>query len=390
MNLIYQNITGFLLLSSIFTVSICSKNLKTDLVASDLSSVSEVNSLDSTGIFDPTHWKITFPLENPETGNALEVLNPDFTDYVLGNKAWPEELAKYFYTTNEGQAFKCEYSGVTTPNTHYSRTELREMVGADQHNWTLQDGGHLHGRLKVGDFKEGANKLFFMQIHGKEPSDKPLLKCIWEKGVIRLITKSGERLTDYKKGNNGKYNEIGEGEWFTCTIDVDTAKLIVKINDEIIETFDYEEVLQYWPSNNTYYFKAGNYLQDNTEGAAATVTYSELKVSHDNDTSTDLLNIENNNNLQFTKYPNPFSSETTIHFKLKTASKTNLSIYNRNGMKIKCLYANKMLQPGAHSIIWDGKDNSGISVASGIYFLLFEGVSASNTFKYCDKIVYIK
>ncbi|MCF8378993.1 MAG: polysaccharide lyase family 7 protein [Bacteroidales bacterium] len=290
MNLRIREIASLLIMSYLCTTVVSTQNLNFDLASTKQTKVTdtladlgypEINTLESNNVFDPYFWKITFPLENPETGNALEVLNPEFSSYVLGEEAWPAELAEYFYTTDEGQAFYCKFMGATTPNTDYARTELREMVGPDQHNWTLQTGGHLYGRVKITDFEENANKLFFMQIHGKLPSDKPLLKCIWEKGVIRLITKSGERLVDYKKGDNGKYVEVGE-EWFTCNIDVDTAAMIVKINGQIIEVFDREEVLQYWPSNNTYYFKAGNYLQHDNEGAAAKVIYSGLEVSHEN------------------------------------------------------------------------------------------------------------
>ena len=292
MNFKIRKIASLLILSCICTTSISAQNSSFDFASPDLTTFPavpvelvvtdypEANAVDSSAVFDPNLWKITFPLENPQTGNALEVLNPEFSSYVSGETAWPEELAKYFYTTDEGQAFYCEYTGATTPNSDYGRTELREMLGPDQHNWTLQTGGHLHGRLKVTDFKEDAEKLFFMQIHGKNPTDKPLLKCIWEKGTIRLLTKSGESLTDYKKGDNGKYVAVGE-DWFTCTIDVDTAAMTIKINGETIETFDREEVLQYWPRDNTYYFKAGNYLQhpgsqsivwDGTDNAGITVT----------------------------------------------------------------------------------------------------------------------
>lgn len=406
MNLKIRKIAALLLLNCICTTFIIAQNssfVKVDpnlttfpVVHAELddSDYTEVNFAESIKVFDPNLWKITFPLENPQTGNALEVLNPEFSSYVLGNEAWPEELARYFYTTDEGQAFYCIYTGATTPNSDYARTELREMVGNDQHNWTLQTGGHLHGRLKITDFEEGANKLFFMQIHGKSPSDKPLLKCIWENGRIRLLTKSGERLTDYKKGDNGKYTEVGE-DWFTCTIDVDTAALSIKINGETIETFDWEEVLQYWPSDNTYYFKAGNYLQHDREGAAAKVTYSELKVSHDLNPPdpTSLYhfnNILNDDNLLIEAYPNPFSSETTIRVALKTFTRGSISIYDMNGREIKSFYANKMLHSGSHSIVWDGKNNAGITVASGTYFYLFSGVSATEVFSYCDKIVFSK
>ena len=351
-------------------------------------------STDTTVVFDPNLWKITFPLENPLTGNALEVLNPEFSSYILGKENWPAELAQFTYTTNEGHAFKCIYMGVTTPNTDFARTELREMIGADQHNWTLQTGGHLHGRLKITDLKNGANKLFFMQIHGKEPSDKPLLKCIWESGKIRLLTKSGERLVDYKKGNNGTYLSVGE-DWFTCTIDVDTIALTIKINDKIIETFGWQEVLQYWPTNNTYYFKAGNYLQHDSEGATATVIFSDLKVSHGKNTPDpnglrEIRNDLNKSCLQIDSYPNPFRNETTIRVSLNASSKGSLNVYNVLGCKIKSILVDKTLHPGTHFIVWNGKNDVGNTVAPGTYFCKFIGVNETELINSFEKIIFTK
>jgi len=66
-------------------------------------------------------------------------------------------------------------------------------------------------------------------------------------------------------------------------------------------------------------------------------------------------------------YPNPFNPSTRINYSLKSAGKTDLSIYNIKGQKIKSLVNN--CQPaGSHEVIWDGSDSQGKQVASGIYF----------------------
>ncbi len=66
-------------------------------------------------------------------------------------------------------------------------------------------------------------------------------------------------------------------------------------------------------------------------------------------------------------YPNPFNPETTISFSVaQTSSLVNLEIYNLKGQNIKTL-VNEILPAGSHSVIWNGTDDMGKSVASGVY-----------------------
>jgi len=67
-------------------------------------------------------------------------------------------------------------------------------------------------------------------------------------------------------------------------------------------------------------------------------------------------------------YPNPFNTSTKIKFTtVDTDKNTNITIYNLNGQKIKTLI-NKKLYDGKHSVVWDGTNDSGNTVSSGIYF----------------------
>ncbi|MGH7452145.1 MAG: FlgD immunoglobulin-like domain containing protein [bacterium] len=65
-------------------------------------------------------------------------------------------------------------------------------------------------------------------------------------------------------------------------------------------------------------------------------------------------------------YPNPFNPSTTIQFSLKEAGTVQLSIYNLQGQEVRALVSAPM-NPGQHAINWDGKDNRGQFVPSGIY-----------------------
>jgi len=66
-------------------------------------------------------------------------------------------------------------------------------------------------------------------------------------------------------------------------------------------------------------------------------------------------------------YPNPFNPTTTISFEIGESGKTQVEIYNAKGQKIKTLLNEKM-EIGQHSVIWNGKDDRGKHVSSGIYF----------------------
>lgn len=66
-------------------------------------------------------------------------------------------------------------------------------------------------------------------------------------------------------------------------------------------------------------------------------------------------------------YPNPFNPSTTIEFFLPKAEYTTLSVYNMLGQQVVTLIDEKV-EAGYKTVLWNGTDNWGHSVASGIYF----------------------
>ena len=69
----------------------------------------------------------------------------------------------------------------------------------------------------------------------------------------------------------------------------------------------------------------------------------------------------------FQNYPNPFNPTTTIRFALPTNSVVELKIFNSLGQEIRTLVQG-VQSVGMKTIVWDGKDASGSSVSSGLYF----------------------
>jgi len=69
-------------------------------------------------------------------------------------------------------------------------------------------------------------------------------------------------------------------------------------------------------------------------------------------------------------YPNPYKSQTTIQYSLAEDSKVTLKVYNVLGQEIQVL-VDKFQSSGVHHLIWDGNDDPGKRVPSGVYFLRF-------------------
>jgi hypothetical protein len=70
----------------------------------------------------------------------------------------------------------------------------------------------------------------------------------------------------------------------------------------------------------------------------------------------------------FPNYPNPFNPTTTIRFDLPRPAAVSLSVYDVVGRTVRTLIAGANHRQGPHSIVWDGRDDRGVAVASGVYF----------------------
>jgi hypothetical protein len=65
--------------------------------------------------------------------------------------------------------------------------------------------------------------------------------------------------------------------------------------------------------------------------------------------------------------PNPFNPSTEIRFSLPHRCAVRLNVFDAAGRLVRVLH-NGILGPGGHSIVWDGTNNAGRAVGSGVYF----------------------
>jgi len=79
-------------------------------------------------------------------------------------------------------------------------------------------------------------------------------------------------------------------------------------------------------------------------------------------------------------YPNPFTRETIFYIEKLAQSDFTLDIYNFSGQKVREF--NGVPNSSGNSIIkWDGKDNNGSSVPTGLYFCRFASNGTEGTIK---------
>ena len=105
-----------------------------------------------------------------------------------------------------------------------------------------------------------------------------------------------------------------------------------------------------------------------TDGQDTSVSSFHLNV-------VSLTAIENLENLPvkfalYQNYPNPFNSTTTIRFDVPRAENVKIEIFNMLGQKVRTLLNNQLLA-GKYRLRWDGLNDQGLAVGSGIYFYVF-------------------
>ena len=255
---------------------------------------------------DFSHWKVTLPVDKDNNGKPDE-----YQPSALINNGYRtlEAVKPFMYDdTTDASIVFYTYPDVSTNNSSYSRTELRELIdpGNSKKNWSLLKGGVINGKLKVVEVSKNTGgssyehpKVILMQIHGiisegdmathgfSSNNGPPLLKMTWIDGYLWAYKKSlvdesteGDALLDVssKTWSDIKHNMGYVGyDAFNLKIVASEGKLEITLNDGAPFTFQ-DISLTKWPFEN--YFKAGNYLGSTSPSAFSYIKYYDLSVVH--------------------------------------------------------------------------------------------------------------
>jgi hypothetical protein len=141
---------------------------------------------------------------------------------------------------------------------------------------------------------------------------------------------------------------------------------------------------QVLPGDNRYNFKG---VLDDIRIYNYALSFQEIRNLYDITTIVDEQwnNLIPDQNELFQNYPNPFNSSTIIYYQVKDAAPVNLEVYDILGNRIRSL-VNEYKLAGYYTNYWDGKDNNGHQVPSGIYFYTLKTKNYNQT----KKLVLLK
>ena|GEM_PF-4336747 len=156
---------------------------------------------------------------------------------------------------------------------------------------------------------------------------------------------------------------------------VSSIKIIDQDQYEFILNLDPEDVFP-WIINSESTREFSVAFSPSSEGLKQT----SINISHNSNDSPSIVQIsgnatvsDNNHNdffaitVQSENYPNPFNPNTTIGFTLPEPTNVQINIYNTRSQKIKTLVNEHYVQ-GYHRVAWDGTNEQGQFVSSGVYF----------------------
>jgi hypothetical protein len=82
----------------------------------------------------------------------------------------------------------------------------------------------------------------------------------------------------------------------------------------------------------------------------------------------------------YPNFPNPFNPETTIRYSLAYPDEVSLEIFNLRGQKVRG-FQQGVLPAGNHSLVFNGLDDNGSALASGVYFFRLKAGAFSQSRK---------
>ncbi|MGM0484424.1 MAG: FlgD immunoglobulin-like domain containing protein [Candidatus Krumholzibacteriota bacterium] len=200
---------------------------------------------------------------------------------------------------------------------------------------------------------------------GWTPSSCSALSIQYEGAVATLLSES-----------NAVFDESAVRlEWSLTDVDEGVSFIIMRSNypEERftrLAVVDADGELEYsyddrsWKSGSTYHYRV--YLEDEEN---QTLLFNSGPVA----VPVSMLSLYQNE-------PNPFNPSTRIKYNLPERTRVALNIYDVSGRMVKSL-VDKVQDKGLHSVVWNGRDNAGRAVSSGVYFYTLNSEAGNLTRK---------
>lgn len=287
------------------------------------------------------------------------------TILTLSNLYAQNDSYTFYYPLNVGDYWEYEYR--VSPTLSY--IESRKVIGD-----TLMPNGNTYRILKTDFPLSGTiyqrivdSTYVYQFYHRFEPPDQ----VIYDEFLLYKLDVEVGDTWPYPPGNYDGF--ISDSGFVEVTQIADTTIWSDTFKFAILGSFTLPDT-GYWFGEDVFLVDNIGVLEDSFEGGFYRLlgaiikgkqhgTITSIK-SYENDLSVKMIEI-------FHNYPNPFNSSTTIEYRLNNSGRVRISIFNVLGERVKILL-DSFQTPGLYRITWTGVNDSGLSVASGIYIYLLE------------------
>jgi len=210
-------------------------------------------------------------------------------------------------------------------------------------------GSGTSGDYATVKYEPDGNQLWVQRYNG--PGNG------WDKALaIALDSSNNVYVTGESRGS------VTSSDYATVKYDPDGNQLWVQRYNGPVNDWDQAYAIALDSSGNVYV--TGLSVGSGTDYDYATIKYvqtpGEVKDETGNREKPSEFALSQN-------YPNPFNQSTKIEFTLSQSGFVSLTIYDLMGRKVRTLVSEN-LSSGYKSVLWDGKDDVGKEVGSGIYF----------------------
>ncbi|MEI6751828.1 MAG: polysaccharide lyase family 7 protein [Paludibacter sp.] len=272
----------------------------------------------------------------------------------------------YTNTVDGSLVFRVPSNGGTTSGSGYPRVEFRQVKNGAYWNMTDTAEHFLTAQCKVMVVATAKPQTIIGQIHGSETNSE-LLKIRWTGYLAgKCYVEARYQTNDATKSEYGVKLATGLslGDIFNYTITMKNGTIVVTING-VSATQTY--TTEFYGTTDSYYFKAGNYLQYSSTDASIYGQNQFYKLSF-NKQITEVQSVFESN--RFCIYPNPAKDKIYINSPFSSLSNTHLHIFDGSGKLVKIFYR----------IVNQSIDISDLS--NGIYLAKISDNSTINTTKF--------
>ncbi len=226
--------------------------------------------------FDLSHWKLQLPIDvnGVLSGTNLGVME------ILTPQLLAGYVSEYFYSGADGaMTFWSPVTGATTGGSEFPRSELREMLNTNDTSvdWLGRGVHTMSAQCQVLQVPS-TNKVCIGQIKAFTGNTFPLVFLLYNNGLVqgRIKTDSYDDASDF----TFNYANVGLSNSITYQVQMENGLITIAVNG-VTNSLDVYQTDPRW-ATNTFYFKAGDYCQDNvgTDLEGGRVAFYALNVTH--------------------------------------------------------------------------------------------------------------